>query len=374
MVDVPSFTKGTLDALLSGTGQGGGLGRGWAGEYRRHQNDLGKWKPTMDRVLAEVGQKLLAPILKAVPPNIKHLIFLPSGGLFLLPLHAAPLSRRGTKRVRDRYQVTYAPSAGVLSSLPELGLPPKRHGLVATVNRPDLAHLKLAPIEGLAVGQVVTHPQYLRDGGATKEAFVREARDRAYVHFAGHGEYDWNDPPRSGLWLADGKLTLAELERGQLDGEGGAKVDLSAARLVTLSACETGIADVFEGSADEYLSLPAGFLRAGVPCVVSSLWQVEDLSTALLMERFYRNHIKEHMAPGLALHEAQGWMCGRLSLKQVMDKIDGYQETYRQKGHDDLIPLLEETRAALTARAGEEPGALPYAHPFYWAGFTVVGR
>ena len=151
-------------------------------------------------------------------------------------------------------------------------------------------------------------------------------------------------------------------------------MDLSAARLVTLSACETGIADVFEGSADEYLSLPAGFLRAGVPCVVSSLWRVEDLSTALLMERFYGNHIKERMAPGLALHEAQGWMCQRLTLKQVRDQIDRWQEICRQERHEDLIGHLDSAKADLSAKVGEDPDALPYTHPLYWAGFAVMGR
>jgi CHAT domain-containing protein len=62
---------------------------------------------------------------------------------------------------------------------------------------------------------------------------------------------------------------------------------MSSARLVTLSACETGITDIKTGSSDEFVGLPAGFMLAGVPCVVSSLWSVPDISTAILMERFY---------------------------------------------------------------------------------------
>src|SRR5204862_6812405 len=114
-----------------------------------------------------------------------------------------------------------------------------------------------------------------------------------------HGSYDCNDPPASGLELADDRLTLADLQQGA--------VDLSAARLVTLSACETGISDVLRGSAEEYVGIPAGFLLAGVPCVVSSLWAVPDLSTALLMERFYRNHLKNDLEFPAALREAQVW-------------------------------------------------------------------
>lgn len=94
------------------------------------------------------------------------------------------------------------------------------------------------------------------------------------MHFCCHGNYNWQDPTESGLLLTDGPLTLAALQRDE--------VDLSSARLVILSACETGITDIFQGSAEEYMGIPAGFLITGVPCVISSLWAVPDLSTALL--------------------------------------------------------------------------------------------
>ncbi len=69
--------------------------------------------------------------------------------------------------------------------------------------------------------------------------------------------------------------------------------DISSARLVTLSACETGITDIVKGSADEFVGLPASFMLTGVPCVVSSLWLIPDIPTFLLMERFYFNHVAE---------------------------------------------------------------------------------
>jgi CHAT domain-containing protein len=68
---------------------------------------------------------------------------------------------------------------------------------------------------------------------------------------------------------------------------------MSSARLVTLSACETGITDIVKGSADEFVGLPASFMLTGVPCVVSSLWLIPDIPTSLLMERFYFNHVAE---------------------------------------------------------------------------------
>src|SRR5205807_4161983 len=136
---------------------------------------------------------------------------------------------------------------------------------------------------------------------------------------------DWNDPPASGLELADDRLTLAELQQGE--------VDLSTARLVTLSACETGISDVLQGSAEEYVGIPAGFLLAGAPCVVSSLWAVSDLSTALLMERFYQNHLESKMYFAAALHEAQRWV-RTVSIGEVAQYAE---QCYHQSGrkHND---------------------------------------
>ena len=66
---------------------------------------------------------------------------------------------------------------------------------------------------------------------------------------------------------------------------------LEKCRLVTLSACETGLID-FNNTSDEYIGLPSGFLLAGSPSVVSSLWKVNDLSTSFLMIKFYENLFK----------------------------------------------------------------------------------
>ncbi len=81
-------------------------------------------------------------------------------------------------------------------------------------------------------------------------------------------------------------------------------VDISSARLVTLSACETGITNIVKGSADEFVGLPAGFMLAVFPCLVSNLCSVPDIFTAILMELFYSNHIVGEMDIPLALQEA----------------------------------------------------------------------
>jgi CHAT domain-containing protein len=150
---------------------------------------------------------------------------------------------------------------------------------------------------------------------------------RTYVHFSCHGGYDWNEPPASGLELTDGRLTLAELQQGG--------IDLSTARLVTLSACETGISDVLQ-NAQEYVGIPSGFMLAGVPCVVSNLWSVPDLSTALLMERFYRNHLVDKMDFAAALQEAQVWV-RELRIREVAAYASQcYRQTQKEEEKKEL--------------------------------------
>ena len=189
---------------------------------------------------------------------------------------------------------------------------------------------------------------------------MTQIHERSYVHFSSHGSYNWNEPTASGIYLADDRLTLAELQQGI--------VDLSSVRLVTLSACETGISDVIMGSPNEYVGVPAGFLVAGVPCVVCSLWAVPNLSTALLMERFYRNHLTHGMDFVAALCEAQVWI-----RKLKVGEVAAYSEQwYQQSTWEEKRSLLHYMRYYRYI-SEKYPNWHPFEHPYYWAAFTVNG-
>jgi CHAT domain-containing protein len=139
------------------------------------------------------------------------------------------------------------------------------------------------------------------------------------------------------------------------------KLNLESARLVTLSACETGIPNVRQ-SPDEFIGLPAGFLQAGTPAIVSSLWIVDDRSTALLMGRFYRNHLEIGLAFPAALREAQLW------LRDVTrQELGAYYKAFVRLGADDAFAAL------IHLRSGGRPDDTPYANPFYWAAFIFSG-
>jgi CHAT domain-containing protein len=81
---------------------------------------------------------------------------------------------------------------------------------------------------------------------------------------------------------------------------------LKGLRLAILSACETGIPGT--NLPDEVISLPTGLLQAGAAGVVSSLWSVADLSTMVLLSRFYQLWRTDNLEPPAALRQAQLWL------------------------------------------------------------------
>lgn len=123
-----------------------------------------------------------------------------------------------------------------------------------------------------------------------------------------------------------------------------------------------------KGSAEEYVGIPAGFLLAGVPCVVSSLWAVSDLSTALLMERFYHNHLSRGMEISSALRQAQLWV-RELSVGEVAKYAQQWYHQSQQKEKLELFRLMRYYRQQEKQNAGLHP----FEHPYYWAAFTVNG-
>jgi CHAT domain-containing protein len=136
--------------------------------------------------------------------------------------------------------------------------------------------------------------------------------------------------------------------------------------LCVLSGCETGllIPDVM----DEFVSLPLGFLSAGSKCVVSTLWQIDDLSTALLFDRFYAEY-RAGRAPAAALRSAQLWL------------RDGIPTGRNLK--DEVVPALlkrvdNEVLRGVCLRLADDYAELfqhtpPFASLLHWAPFSTVG-
>jgi CHAT domain-containing protein len=121
------------------------------------------------------------------------------------------------------------------------------------------------------------------------------------VHFATHSLLNNQHPELSGIVLSlvdrqgglqDGFLRLYEIYNLKLGAD-----------LLVLSACQTALGKDIKG--EGLIGLTRGFMYAGVPRVVASLWKVSDKATSELMKRFYQKMFKEGMRPAAALREAQ---------------------------------------------------------------------
>lgn len=121
------------------------------------------------------------------------------------------------------------------------------------------------------------------------------------VHFATHGLLDSRHPELSGLVFSlvdeqgnprNGFLGLEDIYNLNLPAD-----------LVVLSACQTALGKEISG--EGLVSLTRGFMYAGAPSVVASLWKVNDAATAAWMAEFYRGILQEKLSPSAALRQAQ---------------------------------------------------------------------
>lgn len=161
------------------------------------------------------------------------------------------------------------------------------------------------------------------DEDATETNFKLHGGDYGVLHLAMHSLLNDEEPRYSELLfnhnkdtINDGYLTIAEIYNLKLN-----------AQMVVLSACSSGFGKIQHGEGP--ISLSRAFSYAGCPSVVMSLWKVPDLVTTKIMAGFYQN-----LSDGLPKDEA---------LRKAQQKFVAE--------NDD--PL--------------------YRHPYYWAGFVVIG-
>jgi CHAT domain-containing protein len=178
------------------------------------------------------------------------------------------------------------------------------------------------------------------------------------VHLACHGIWDLLDPWQgSGLFLADA-LDAPNLTLDSLSSLGVLDCDLAI-----LSACETALTNPGDLTED-YIGLPASFLLAGARTVYGSLWEIDDVATALLVIRSCLELTSyEGGQPDFALRlwKAQKWL-RTASLEELWQSIEALpcEEALKWK-----------TRALLHART---PSHRPLSHPHWWAALVCIGR
>jgi tetratricopeptide (TPR) repeat protein len=160
-------------------------------------------------------------------------------------------------------------------------------------------------------------------GEATKDAFLKQAKDVNILHLATHGVLETN-PLDSYLLFSGATKEAQELTLLEVAGYTALREKNS---LVFLSACQTAKEAAKSGTGSELITLAEAFAMAGAPTLIATLWEVEDNSTRIFALAFYDALINKKK-----------------------DKLDALRA-----GQIALIRSAE------------------YSHPFYWASFIMIG-
>ncbi len=270
-------------------------------------------------------RKLYHLLLKDyVPKNTKQLILVPDDILYYFPFDILVTSKPGEKPryLVEDFPISYASSADLLALVSRcstktpknlLALGDPRFGRFSRTSVQRLfsgatsrGPLRDQPFEPLpyskqevkSIGENFTDKKLLTGGDATETNFVTLAPKFNYIHLATHFITDDQHPMYSKIIFTpdtgpgrDGFLHTFEVYDLKLDAD-----------MVVLSGCGSGLGKLRRG--EGIIGMSRGFLYAGVPSMVVSLWPVEDESTADLMGRFYR-YLTSGASKSRALQQAK---------------------------------------------------------------------
>jgi len=187
----------------------------------------------------------------------------------------------------------------------------------------------------------------------TVQSLRRDLRARwPVVHIASHFAFRPGTEADSGLLTGDGKMLTVETLR--LD----AGLRMEGVDLLTLSACDTAMGgDMADGKEVEGFGTIAQ--ERGAKAVIASLWPVADATTAVLMREFYYRRQEKGISKAAALQEAQ------LALLKGKVRLASTRSRRGSPAQINNPPAAPPFRA---------PENAPYAHPYYWAPFILIGN
>jgi CHAT domain-containing protein len=327
----------------------------------------------VEHILPILGKEIISSISECLRKHeATGVVLIPAGKLALLPLHAAQYSKDGgVTCLLDEFDVSYSPNVRVLDFAREEFNRRNNESYFVGIGNPlphpnplEGAEAELEKVAGFFQAE---RSETLYAEEATKQAVLNVIQRATLLHFACHGLFNAEDPLDSRLELAsDEVLTLREIIYADARPE--------KARLIVMSACESGISD-FRNLPDEFIGLPAGFLQAGVPGIVATLWAIADIATSLLMVRFYKNLLqgddpnnREPMHPALALRQAQIWLRDVTAAELI-----AYYEAELRKPDSEQSISFGFDKEELDYLNELDPDSCPFDHPTYWAAFVFNG-
>jgi hypothetical protein len=322
-----------------------------------------------DVLLSLGGARLDGPadLRKALASVPAPLVYWRDGTRHAVRLEGARLNVRVDGRaadvaVRDWRNLN---AAQVVRGRPHLALPGTRKEVMSLA--------RLVPQTTLLLGSAASEQNLAQLASSGKLRTFR------LLHLATHGEVNAADPKQSALILSQDRLPSRPTEavlRGEKPIDGRLTVGTILGKweldadLVVLSACQTGLG--LEAGGEGLLGFAQALLQKGARGVVLSRWKVDDRATALLMVRFYENllgkraGLKQPLPRAEALSEAKKWLSTlpRRDTERLVARLEGGQ---LRGSVDEPLPVVKGRLAKLPE------GERPFAHPYYWAAFVLIG-
>ena len=285
------------------------------------------------RVLGKATHELYRKLLESlIEPNTTKLTIIADGPLKYIPFSALNTASQGLSYMGEQCAISYSNSATLLLQLRQR--PPKLPKVLAfapsfdgkaevNIKRSSLLPL---PHNKSEVSKVLSafEGRSLINEEASLQNFKKEFQKYGILHVASHAIFNDSTPEYSYLAFSQNELDnnedllfVADLYNIKTDAD-----------LITLSACETGIGELRRG--EGFMGLSRGFFYGGAASIASTLWKINDASSADLMGAFYKN----------------------------LSKGDTKDEAL-QKAQKDFLKTNAQNALA---------------HPYYWSGFIVSGN
>ena len=262
----------------------------------------------------------------------------------------------------ETHAVVYCPSASMLKYINGREKSTKRVLIVGNPNKDTDDELPFSNYEAITVNRLFKGKAYNVKGylgkKAKKDLIVKSKQwlDSDIIHLSCHGNFNEEEPLDSNIVFADDEtLTAKEVYDLYL-----------RTNLIVLSACETAKSTIKAG---ELYGLPRAFLYAGTSSLMCTLWKVSDLSTSMLIEKFYEEllSVTPHtINKAEALRRAQIFLL-KSSRKEVKKYLEKAKKTLMERYK--FLPQNENEKINNITDGCEHP----FEDPYYWSPFVLIG-
>lgn len=276
---------------------------------------------------SEAYNLILKDAIKNLDSNITNLVIVPDDILNNLPFGMMKDIDQ-TSYIGSQYNIQYQYSGRLWRLLKNRKSEDKNYDLLAyAYNTENLNFLAERACATMEVGDLLCSEKEINiianilKGKSInlsvnkKEDILNQASNAKVIHLATHSCLDSENSDYSKIFFDDGYITNIDLQLQQINAD-----------LAVLSACESGYGELVKG--EGAMSISKGFFHAGVKSTLVSLWPVDDCSTSEFMKHFY-TYLQEGDKKDIALKKAK--------------------QTYVETAHPSRT------------------------HPYYWAGFILIG-